>query len=95
MTAVIYDIATDEDRDVTQQDVDALQRTQRAFGELAKRIKFHVAEVRNGLVPPGAAIAEIENSLKIAENMAASLDLDKMLQDIGHVHGKHILVVER
>lgn len=92
---VIYDIATDTDREVTQQDVDALQRTARAFGELAKRVKFHIAEVRNGLVPPGHAIEDIAGSLKIAENMAASLNLDKMLQDLGHVHGTHVLVVER
>lgn len=92
---VIYDMATDTDVEVTQDDVDRLQRTQRAFGELAKRLKFHIAEVRNGLVPPGQAITDIEKSLKIAENMATSLNLDKMLQDIGHVHGRHVLVVER
>ena len=90
--AVIYDISTDTDREVTQQDVDALQRTQRAFGELAKRCKFHIAECRNGLVPPGQAITEIERSLQIAETMAASLNLD---MDLGPVHGHHVLVVER
>lgn len=93
--AVIYDMTTDTDREITQDEVDRLQRTQRAFGELAKRLKFHISEVRNGLVPPGHAITDIEKSLKIAETMAASLNLDSMLQDIGHVHGRHVLVVER
>lgn len=88
-------MATDTDREVTQDELDRLQRTQRAFGELAKRLKFHITEVRNGLVRPGQAITDIEKSLKIAENMAASLNLDSMLQDVGHVHGRHVLVVER
>ena len=91
----IYDIATDMDRAVTQADVDKMMRTCRAFGELAKRIKFHHAEVRNGLVKPGAAIEEIVKSLKFAENIAASLNLDEMMQQLGEVHGRHILVVER
>jgi hypothetical protein len=92
---VIYDIATDLDRPATQVDVDKMMRTCRAFGELAKRVKFHHAEVRNGLVLPGAAIEEIVKSLKIAENTAASLNLDEMMQQLGEVHGRHILVVER
>jgi len=91
----LYDIATDDDRPVTQDDVDRLQRTARAFGELVKRIKFYAAEVRNGLVLPGAAIEEIVTSVKIAERVAVSLDLDKLTQELGQVHGRHVLVVER
>ena len=33
--------------------------------------------------------------MKIAERMAISLDLDKLTQELGQVHGRHVLVVER
>lgn len=93
MIPVVYDINTDTDRPVTQEDVDRLQRTSRAFADLAKMVQFHVAEVRNGLIKPGQAIDEIANELQVAENIAASLDMDTLIQ--GGVHGKHVLVVER
>lgn len=95
MTAFVYDIATDSDREVTQDDVDRLQRTAHAFGELAKKIKFYIAEVTNGLVLPGQGILEIDAALRQAERIAVSLSMDAMLEDIGHVHGRHVLVVER
>jgi len=95
MPPMVYDMTTDTDRPITQMDVDKLQRTARAFGELVKHIKFYAAEVRNGLILPGKALEDITVALKEAENIAASLDLDTMLQDIGHVHGRHVLVVER
>jgi len=90
---VVYDMRTDEDRLVTQDDVDRMQRTQRAFGELVKQMRFHLAEVRNGLIKPGVGIDAIASALQLAEQVAASWDLAAMEQ--AGVHGRQVLVVER
>jgi len=90
---MVYDIRTDEDRIVTQDDVDRMQRTQTAFGELAKQIRFHITEVRNGLIKPGVGIDAIAEALHRAEQMAACLDLSAM--EKAGVQGRHVLVVER
>ena len=93
MYPMVYDIRTDEDRIVTQDDVDRMQRTQTAFGELAKQIRFHITEVRNGLIKPGVGIDAIAEALHRAEQMAACLDLSAM--EKAGVQGRHVLVVER
>lgn len=91
---VVYDISTDRDREATQADFDKLQRTASAFGELIKKIKFYNAEVRGGLLHPGLAVHDIVVATQQAEGMAKDMDLDAQMQ-LGAVHGRHVLVVER
>lgn len=89
--AYVYDMATDADRLVTQDDVDRMQRTCHAFGELQKRLKFYVAEVRNGLILPGRAITDIELAIKDADDTATSYDLAAKIE----TGTRNVLVIER
>ena len=91
---VVYDISTDTDREATQADFDKLQRTASAFGELTKKIKFYNAEVQGGLLHPGLAPHDVVKAVAQAEGMAQDMDLDAQMQ-LGPVHGRHVLVVER
>ncbi len=90
----VYDISTDMDREATQDDIDRLQRTASAYAELVKHMRFHIAEVRNGLVSSGRALKDILLALEEAEATARSMSLDEKIE-MGPVHGHHILVVER
>lgn len=91
MTVYVYDMANDADRPITQKDVDTLQRTNHAFGELVKKLKFHIAEVRGGLIPPGRAISEIELAMQEAVNTSETFDIEAKMQ----TGTRHVLVIER
>lgn len=91
MTIFLYDITTDQDRPITQIDVDKLQRTGHAFGELVKKLKFHIAEVRTGLVGAGRAISEIDYALQEAVNTAETFDIEAKMQ----TGTRKVLVIER
>lgn len=91
MTPMRYDMATDQDVEVSQDDVDKYQRTEHAFGQLQKKLKFYVAEVRNGLIRLPQLIEDLEAAIREADNTAASFDIEQRME----TGTRTVLVIER
>jgi hypothetical protein len=91
MTLMRYDMATDRDVPVSQEDVDRLQRTEFAFGQLQKKLKFYVAEARNGLIRMPQLVSDLEEAIKDADNTASSFEIEQRME----TGTRSVLVVER
>src|SRR5690349_13209197 len=75
-----YDMTVDADVPVTQDDVDRYQRTEQAFGQLQKKLKFYMAEARNGLLSFTQMLADVEKAVQEADNTAATFDLAQKIE---------------
>jgi hypothetical protein len=91
MELMRYDMATDQDVPVTQEDIDKYQRTEQAFGQLAKKIKFYIAEARNGLLRFPELVSDLEKAIKEADETAATFDIEQKME----VGTRKVLVIER
>lgn len=72
---IIYDLRFDRDREITQEDVDKLQRTESAFSQLIKTIKFHLIDLRDKTISRQTVADDIEAALCDAENSAGKFEL--------------------
>lgn len=91
MIPMRYDMATDQDVPVSQDDVDRLQRTEQAFGQLQKKLRFYVAEVRNGLIRLPQLVSDLEAAIAEADNTASTFNIEQRME----TGTRTVLVIER